>query len=66
MNRIAEIRHKNGTRQSELAHLLGMSKANYSKKENGLVKFTVEEAFRISKYFEMPIEQIFDFNETEA
>lgn len=59
MNNIAEIRRKNGIKQSELADLLEISKANYSKKERGLVKFTLEEAFIISKRFAVSIEQLF-------
>lgn len=36
-----------------------VSKVNYSKKENGKVKFSLNEAFLISKYFGEPIEAIF-------
>lgn len=42
-----------------MADLIGVSKASYSKKENGLVKFSLKEAKIIADTFDESIEEIF-------
>ncbi|MDU2694226.1 MAG: XRE family transcriptional regulator [Clostridium sp.] len=59
MSKVKELRRKNNIKLNEMAVLLEMSTANYSKKENGLVKFSLIEAKKISDLFHMQIEDIF-------
>ena len=42
-----------------MAELIGVSKASYSKKENGLVKFSLKEAKIIADTFNESIEKVF-------
>ena len=54
------LRRQEGISAMELAELLQLkTKASYYKKESGAVKFSVEEARKIAKYFGMKIEEIF-------
>lgn len=59
LSKVKELRRKNNIKLNEMAVLLEMSTANYSKKENGLVKFSLIEAKKISDLFHMQIEDIF-------
>lgn len=42
-----------------MARLLGISTANYCKKEKGEIKFTLKEAHVVAKFFDKTIEEIF-------
>ncbi len=59
MTTIKEFRKSLGLKQEDFAKIIHVSKVNYSKKENGKVKFSLNEAFLISNYFKKPIESIF-------
>lgn len=59
---IKKFRESLGMTQEEFADIIHVSKVNYSKKENGKVKFSLNEAFIISKHFNKPIESIFENN----
>lgn len=59
MLNIRELREKKGIKQEELASYLGMSVANYSKKETGQIRFSLIEAKKLSIYFGLSIEKIF-------
>lgn len=59
MNSVKTFRESLGMKQEEFAKIIGVSAVNYSKKENGLVKFSLNEARQISKHFHRPIEAIF-------
>ena len=59
LNRIRELRLKNKLSCKQMADLIGVSKASYSKKENGLVKFSLKEAKIIADKFNESIEKIF-------
>ncbi len=59
MNRLKEFRLEKKLSQAYVANKLGMSKANYSKKENGLVKITIAEAKKLSVVLDKPIDSIF-------
>lgn len=59
MSSIKAFRESTGKRQEDFARIIGVSAVNYSKKENGSVKFSLEEAKKISTYFNKPIEDIF-------
>ena len=56
---IKHFRESLNLNQESIANIIGVSKVNYSKKENGKVKFTLNEAYKISNYFKKPIEEIF-------
>lgn len=59
MMAIKQFRESIGQTQEEFATIINVSKVNYSKKENGKVKFSLNEAFQIANHFNKPIEAIF-------
>ncbi len=63
MSAIKQFRESIGQTQEEFAAIIHVSKVNYSKKENGKVKFSLNEAFLISNHFNKPIEAIFGNSE---
>ncbi len=62
-NRIEEIRKARGIRQDELASALEVSRQTVSSLENGRYNPSILLAFRIARYFGMPIEEIFLYEE---
>ena len=64
-NRIEEIRKERGIRQEEFAKLMGVSRQTISSLENGRYNPSILLAYRIAKYFEMTIEQVFCFEDAE-
>ena len=65
-NKIEEIRTKKGIKQDELGKLLGVSRQTISSLENGRYNPSILLAFKIANLFEMPIEEIFIFEEEES
>ena len=63
MSAIKKFRKSLGQTQEEFAAIIHVSKVNYSKKENGKVEFSLDEAFLISNHFNQPIEVIFGNSE---
>ena len=63
---IRNFRESLGMKQEEFAAIINVSKVNYSKKENGKVKFSLNEAYTISNHFKKPIETIFGNNEVSS
>jgi DNA-binding XRE family transcriptional regulator len=63
MSGIKKFRESLGLKQEDFAAIIHVSKVNYCKKENGKVKFSLNEAFMISNFFNEPIEKIFGNNE---
>lgn len=59
MSKIRRLREKQHLTQAEMADYLGMSLANYGKKENNQIRFSINEAKRLSDFFGLSIEQIF-------
>lgn len=59
MMAIKQFRESIGQTQEEFASIINVSKVNYNKKENGKVKFSLNEAFKIANHFHKPIETIF-------
>lgn len=59
MTAIKQFRESVGQTQEEFASIINVSQVNYSKKENGKVKFSLNEAFQIANHFNKPIEAIF-------
>ena len=57
---LRELRNQRNISALDMARVIGLkTKAAYYKKESGLIKFSLEEANLISKYLDMPIEDIF-------
>lgn len=65
-NKIEEIRTKKGIKQDELGKLLGVSRQTISSLENGRYNPSILLAFKIANLFEMPIEEIFIYEEEES
>lgn len=62
-NRLEEIRKDKGLRQEELADVLGVSRQTIGSLENGRYNPSILLAFRVAKYFNMLIEDIFIYEE---
>ena len=62
-NKIEEIRKERGIRQEELAKMLGVSRQTVSSLENGRYNPSILLAYKIARYFEMTIEDVFCFDE---
>lgn len=62
-NRVEEIRTIRGIRQDELAKALEVSRQTISSLENGRYNPSIQLAFKIAKYFDMKIEDIFIYEE---
>ena len=66
MSGIKKFREDLGLTQDEFAAIIHVSKVDYCKKENGKVKFSLNEAKMISKHFGLPIETIFGYDGDEV
>lgn len=64
-NRLEEIRKQNGIKQEELALVLEVSRQTISSLENGRYNPSILLAFKIARYFNMSIEDIFIYEEGE-
>lgn len=62
-NRIEEIRKERGIRQEEFAKVLGVSRQTISSLETGRYNPSINLAYKIAKYFDMTIEDVFIFEE---
>lgn len=62
-NRLEEIRKSRGIRQEELALTLEVSRQTIGSLENGRYNPSILLAFKIAKYFDMTIEEIFIYEE---
>ena len=62
-NRLEEIRKERGIRQEQLAQDLEVSRQTIGSLENGRYNPSVLLAFKIARYFEMTIEDIFIYEE---
>ena len=65
-NRIEEIRKERGIRQEEFAKSMGVSRQTISSLENGRYNPSIMLAYKIAKYFELTIEEVFVFEEDES
>lgn len=59
-NRIEALRRERGIRQGDLAQALGVSRQTVISLEKGKYNPSLVLAFRLARYFAMPIEDIFD------
>ena len=64
-NKIEEIRKEHGIRQDEFAKLMGVSRQTISSLETGRYNPSIFLAYKIAKYFDMNIEEVFIFDEEE-
>ena len=62
-NRIEEIRKVRGIRQEDFAKEMGVSRQTISSLENGRYNPSIMLAYKIAKYFDMTIEEVFVFEE---
>ena len=65
-NRIEEIRKKHGMNQEELADALEVSRQTIGSLENGRYNPSIILAFKIARYFDMSIEEIFLYEEVSG
>ena len=59
MSTVKELRESAGLKQEYMADLLKISPANYCKKENGTIKYSLPEAKIIADHFGKTIEEVF-------
>jgi len=62
-NRIEHIRREKGIRQEDFAKAMGVSRQTISSLENGRYNPSILLAYKIARYFEMTIEEVFLFEE---
>ena len=62
-NKIEAIRKEKGIRQEEFAKAMGVSRQTISSLENGRYNPSILLAYKIAKFFEMTIEEVFVFEE---
>ena len=65
-NRLEELRKQRGIRQEELANALEVYRQTISSLEKGRYNPSIQLAFKIARYFQMTIEEIFIFEEEES
>ncbi len=65
LNRLEEIRKQRGIKQEELAIALEVSRQTIGSLENGRYNPSIILAFKIARYFDMSIEEIFIYEEEE-
>lgn len=62
-NRLEEIRKQRGIKQEELAAVLEVSRQTIGSLENGRYNPSIVLAFKLARYFQMSIEEIFIYEE---
>lgn len=62
-NRLEEIRKERGVTQEDLASSLEVSRQTIGSLENGRYNPSILLAFKIARYFQMTIEEIFIYEE---
>jgi putative transcriptional regulator len=62
-NRLEALRKARGLRQEELAEALEVSRQTIGSLENGRYNPSILLAFKLSRYFGVPIEEIFIYEE---
>jgi putative transcriptional regulator len=65
-NRLADFRKERGVTQEELADALEVSRQTISSIENGRYNPSIVLAFKIARFFQTAIEQIFIYDELEG
>lgn len=62
-NRLEELRKQRRIRQEDLANTLEVSRQTIGSLENGRYNPSIQLAFKIARYFDMSIEEIFIYEE---
>ena len=62
-NRLEELRKQRGIKQEDLATALEVSRQTIGSLENGRYNPSIILAFKITRYFQMSIEEIFIYEE---
>lgn len=62
-NKLEEIRKERGIRQEELANELEVSRQTISSLEKGRYNPSIQLAFKLARFFNMSIEEIFIYEE---
>ncbi|MFD1178641.1 helix-turn-helix transcriptional regulator [Paenibacillus puldeungensis] len=65
-NRLEEIRKQRGVTQEELATQLEVSRQTIGSLENGRYNPSIILAFKIARYFNMSIEELFIYDEESS
>ena len=65
-NRLEALRKEKGVRQEDLAQALGVSRQTVISLEKGKYNPSLALAFRLARYFGMPIESIFDDSDEQG
>lgn len=65
-NRLEQIRKKHGIKQEELANALEVTRQTIGSLENGRYNPSIILAFKIARYFDMSIEDIFIYEEENS
>jgi putative transcriptional regulator len=63
--KIFDLRRKKGISQEKLADIVGVSRQTITSLETGKYTASLVLAYKIAKYFEMSIEEVFDFSDLE-
>ena len=64
-NKIENIRKEKNIRQEDFAKAMGVSRQTISSLENGRYNPSILLAYKIAKYFDMTIEEVFLFEEED-
>ncbi len=64
-NRLEELRKQRGLKQEELAEILEVSRQTIGSLENGRYNPSITLAFKLARYFNLTIEEIFIYEEEE-
>ena len=64
-NRLEEIRKEKGITQEELANALEVSRQTVGSLENGRYNPSIILAFKIARFFEVSIEEVFIYEEDQ-
>ena len=62
-NHIEAIRRERGIRQEDFARSMGVSRQTISSLENGRYNPSILLAYKIARYFDLTIEEVFIFEE---
>ncbi len=65
ITKIHELRRANKVSQAELATAVGIRRETLSLLENGKYNPSLLLAMRIAKYFDKPVEEVFEFEEDD-
>ena len=65
-NNLEALRRERGIRQEDLASALGVSRQTGISLEKGRYNPSLALAFKLSRYFSLPIEEIFDDSDERA